>query len=115
MLLIATKWGYFGDGPGIAVVAPAGSIAVFSSIHFHRSGANTTQTARRFYMSQNSSQPILSKEGKELKGFPEPLLKDEKRVSWQRPRCHRPTNSLRNQAERFYRKSRFQSLLSDTA
>ena len=32
--------GYFGDDPGIPVIAPAGSIAVFSSTSFHRSGLN---------------------------------------------------------------------------
>src|SRR5512143_2148920 len=32
--------GYFGTDPGDPVVCPAGSIAVFSSVSFHRSGPN---------------------------------------------------------------------------
>ena len=33
--------GYFGDDPGVPINCPAGSIAVFSSVCFHRSNPNT--------------------------------------------------------------------------
>ena len=44
--------GYFGDDPGIPVIVPAGSIAVFSGFTFHRSGFNTTNKMRRVYLPQ---------------------------------------------------------------
>ena len=36
------KIGYQGDNPGVPALVPAGSIVVFSSRTFHRSGPNTT-------------------------------------------------------------------------
>lgn len=51
--------GYHGDDPGIPVIAPAGSIAVFSSTTFHRSGPNVTANPRRIYLAQYSAEPIL--------------------------------------------------------
>ncbi|OGB67147.1 MAG: phytanoyl-CoA dioxygenase [Caldithrix sp. RBG_13_44_9] len=71
--------GYFGDDPGIPVICPAGSIAVFSSTSFHRSGANTTDQMRRAYSIQFSPEPVLEADGS-LKGLAEPFLKDGKRV-----------------------------------
>ena len=50
--------GYFGDAPGVPIIAPAGSIACFSSTVFHRSGANTTDRMRRVYVAQYSVEPI---------------------------------------------------------
>lgn len=55
--------GYFGDNPGIPVVVPAGSIAVFSSTTFHRSGYNQTDRPRRSYLVQYSSEPIHKPDG----------------------------------------------------
>jgi ectoine hydroxylase-related dioxygenase (phytanoyl-CoA dioxygenase family) len=72
--------GYHGDDPGIAVVVPAGSIAVFSSTTFHRSGANTTQGIRRVYLPQYSAEPILKRDGSGLWGFAEPFHKNGARV-----------------------------------
>ena len=46
--------GYFGKEPGIPVIVPAGSIAVFSSYVFHRSGPNLTNQLRRVYLPQYS-------------------------------------------------------------
>ena len=43
------KVGYFGKEPGIPAIVPAGSLVVFSSLTFHRSGANTTDRMRRAY------------------------------------------------------------------
>jgi ectoine hydroxylase-related dioxygenase (phytanoyl-CoA dioxygenase family) len=42
--------GYFGSEPGTPVIAPAGSIAVFSSTCFHRNGFNRTEKTRRAYL-----------------------------------------------------------------
>lgn len=52
--------GYFGDAPGIPAVVPAGSLVVFSSVVFHRSGANTTDQMRRAYVTQYSPEPIIN-------------------------------------------------------
>lgn len=59
--------GYHGEDPGEPVIIPAGSIAVFSSTCFHRSGTNTTDRMRRSYLVQYSAEPILKPEdGKPL-------------------------------------------------
>ena len=55
--------GYTGDDPGIAIKAPAGSVACFSSTSFHRSGANTTEAMRRVYLTQYSAEPLISSDG----------------------------------------------------
>lgn len=52
------KIGYFGDETGVPAVVPAGSLVVFSSLTFHRSGANTTDRMRRAYVTQYSAEPI---------------------------------------------------------
>lgn len=72
--------GYHGQDPGDPVICPAGSIAVFSSTCFHRSGMNTTKKMRRVYLPQYSSEPIMNKEGTKNWAFAEPFLKDGKRV-----------------------------------
>lgn len=58
--------GYHGDDPGILVSVPAGSIVVFSSRTFHRSGANKTDKMRRSYLAQYSTEPILTKDGSKI-------------------------------------------------
>jgi len=67
--------GYHGDDPGDAVIVPAGSIAVFSSVCFHRSGANKSAQMRRVYLAQYSPEPIRKPNG-EIAGFSEPFLHD---------------------------------------
>ena len=67
--------GYTGEEEGIPVTMPAGSLAVFSSLVFHRSGPNTTPAMRRIYLSQYSPEPIADAEGKP-NGLADPLLKD---------------------------------------
>ncbi|MCI0335126.1 MAG: phytanoyl-CoA dioxygenase family protein [Planctomycetes bacterium] len=52
------KVGYFGKEEGVAAIVPAGSVVVFSSLTFHRSGANTTNKMRRAYVTQYSSEVI---------------------------------------------------------
>ena len=70
--------GYFGDDPGDAVIAPAGSVAVFSSVCFHRSGVNRSPRMRRVYLAQYSPEPVLNLKG-EISNFAEPLLRDGKK------------------------------------
>ena len=79
------KVGYFGDDPGITVTAPAGSIAVFSSIVFHSSSGNLTDQLRRVYLGQYSAEPILSPDGSKLWGNAEPFLRDGKIVAGEPP------------------------------
>ncbi|MGI5397269.1 phytanoyl-CoA dioxygenase family protein [Streptomyces sp. CA-251251] len=55
---------YFGSDPGVPVVVPAGSIAVFSSTVMHRSGPNLTDDYRRVYVAQYSGE-VISKKGSE--------------------------------------------------
>jgi len=71
--------GYFGDDPGDEVKVPAGSIAVFSSTSFHRSGPNKTDKPRRAYAVQWAPETIYEPDGS-VKGIAEPFLKDGKRV-----------------------------------
>jgi len=66
--------GYFGDDPGDPVIVPAGSIACFSSTLFHRSGPNTTDSVRRVYLAQYSTEPILSDDRSKPRHLAEPLL-----------------------------------------
>jgi ectoine hydroxylase-related dioxygenase (phytanoyl-CoA dioxygenase family) len=72
--------GYFGDDPGDPVIVPAGSIACCSSTLFHRSGPNTTDSVRRVYLAQYSTEPILSDDRSKPRHLAEPLLLDGDRV-----------------------------------
>jgi ectoine hydroxylase-related dioxygenase (phytanoyl-CoA dioxygenase family) len=71
--------GYFGDEPGVPVVAPAGSIAVFSSRTFHRSGANPSKRMRRIYLAQYSPVEMPLKEGTTRQAVP--FVKDGQRIA----------------------------------
>ncbi len=71
--------GYFGKEPGVPFIAPAGSICVFSSVTFHRSGANATSKKRRAYAIQFSPDVIYEPDGS-LKGLAEPFLKNGRRT-----------------------------------
>ncbi|MDE0589693.1 phytanoyl-CoA dioxygenase family protein [Halocynthiibacter sp. C4] len=68
--------GYHGDEPGTMVIAPAGSIALFSSMTFHRSGPNLTNNMRRVYLAQYSAEPIKKVNSDELWGQSIPFLRD---------------------------------------
>ena len=72
--------GYFGDDPGIAVVALAGSIAVTSSTTFYRSGANTTGSPRRAYIAQYSVEPMPNPDDPAPRHFADPFLLADKIV-----------------------------------
>lgn len=71
--------GYFGPEPGVPVIAPAGSIAVFSSTCFHRSGSNLTNRMRRAYALQYAQDVVHHADGSVM-GLAEWFLKDGKKV-----------------------------------
>lgn len=72
--------GYFGDDPGIPAVLPAGGMAVFSSVTFHRSGPNTTRKPRREYLPQYSSRVIMNADHTEPWALSEPVLLQGRRA-----------------------------------
>jgi ectoine hydroxylase-related dioxygenase (phytanoyl-CoA dioxygenase family) len=72
--------GYFGPDPGEPVIAPAGSMAVFSSTCFHRSGFNSTSRYRRVYVIQYSPEIIRKPDTGVLAGQAVPFLREGKRV-----------------------------------
>ncbi len=74
------KVGYFGKEPGVPAVVPAGSVVVFSSLTFHRSGANTTDRMRRAYVTQYSPEPISKPDGSGPMHLEVPFLKNGERV-----------------------------------
>ena len=74
------KIGYFGDAPGIPAVVPAGSLVVFTSVSFHRSGPNTTDKMRRAYVTQYSPELIFKPGTQELMHLGVPFLKGGKRL-----------------------------------
>jgi len=74
------KVGYHGDDPGIPAIVPAGSIVVFSSRTFHRSGPNTTENMRRSYLAQYSAEPIMNKDGSKIWAQAVPFIIEGKRV-----------------------------------
>ena len=71
--------GYFGSATGIPVVAPAGSIAVFSSTCFHRSGPNKTDRMRRAYALQFAADTVHEADGSVM-GLEEHFLRNGERV-----------------------------------
>jgi ectoine hydroxylase-related dioxygenase (phytanoyl-CoA dioxygenase family) len=70
---------YFGPEKGIPANCPAGSVVVFSSTTFHRSGSNNTKKMRSAYAIQFSPEPIYEADGS-LKGLAEPFLKNGERL-----------------------------------
>jgi ectoine hydroxylase-related dioxygenase (phytanoyl-CoA dioxygenase family) len=66
--------GYSGHDAGDPVTVPAGSIAVFSSTLFHRTGPNTSDYPRRVYIVQYTAEPLLSEDGSRPRHLAEPLL-----------------------------------------
>lgn len=71
--------GYFGPEKGRPANCPAGSIVIFSSTTFHRSGANFTDKMRRAYAVQFSPEIIYEADGS-LKGLDEKFLENGRRV-----------------------------------
>jgi ectoine hydroxylase-related dioxygenase (phytanoyl-CoA dioxygenase family) len=74
------KVGYFGKEIGVPAIVPAGSIVVFSSVTFHRSGANTTDKMRRAYVTQYSAEPLFKPNSTELMHLGVPFLNDGQKV-----------------------------------
>jgi ectoine hydroxylase-related dioxygenase (phytanoyl-CoA dioxygenase family) len=72
--------GYFGPLKGTPVVAKAGSVAVFSSLTMHSSGANITPRLRRAFISQYSSEPVLTADRTLLWANAVPFLKEGRSV-----------------------------------
>lgn len=75
------KVGYHGPNPGTPCLVPAGSIVVFSSRTFHRSGPNTTDQMRRSYLAQYSAEPIMKKDGSGIWAQAVPLVVNGERVA----------------------------------
>lgn len=71
--------GYFGSEKGVSANCPAGSIVVFSSTTFHRSGTNNTNKLRRAWALQYSPEVIYEADGS-LKGLDELFLKNGQKV-----------------------------------
>jgi ectoine hydroxylase-related dioxygenase (phytanoyl-CoA dioxygenase family) len=70
------KVGYFGNESGIPAIVPAGSLVVFSSLTFHRSGSNATDRMRRVYVTQYSPDRIFKPGTQELMHLGVPFLED---------------------------------------
>ncbi len=68
--------GYQGSDPGDPALVPAGSIVVFSSVLFHRSGENHSPNLRRVYLPQYSAEPIMNKDGSKQWCMAVPFVKD---------------------------------------
>lgn len=75
------KVGYHGPNSGTPCLVPAGSIVVFSSRTFHRSGPNTTAKMRRSYLAQYSAEPIMKKDGSGVWAQAVPLVVNGERVA----------------------------------
>jgi hypothetical protein len=73
--------GYFGPLTGVPVQAKAGTLAVFSSLTLHSSGANTTPTLRRAYIAQYSPEPVLTANRRMLWGNAVPFLRGGRSVA----------------------------------
>ncbi len=74
------KVGYRGDDPGLPALVPAGSVVVFSSRTFHRSGVNISSNVRRSYLAQYSKEVIRTKDGESNWGQAVPFWLDGERV-----------------------------------
>jgi ectoine hydroxylase-related dioxygenase (phytanoyl-CoA dioxygenase family) len=72
--------GYHGDDPGIPAAVPAGSVVVFSSVTFHRSGPNTTPSPRRAHIVQFSPEPIVDPANGQPVHLATPFLDNGRRV-----------------------------------
>ncbi len=72
--------GYNGPEKGVPVKVKAGSIAAFSSMTLHSSGANSTNRLRRVYLAQYSPEPVLTSDRSMLWGNALPFLKNNEVV-----------------------------------
>lgn len=67
--------GYRGTDPGLPVVVPAGTLVMFSSRLFHRSGANHTPALRHAWLIQYTAEPMYRPDGS-LQQLADPFLRD---------------------------------------
>ena len=74
------RQGYFGKEEGVPIIVPAGSVAVFTSVSFHRSGVNTSDRRRRAYVTQYSPEIILSPDTNTPLHLAEPFLEDGRKL-----------------------------------
>ena len=74
------KTGYFGEAPGVPAIVPAGSVVVFSSLSFHRSGPNTTDQMRRAYVTQYSPEILRRPSETEPMHLGVPFLENGRRI-----------------------------------
>ena len=75
------KAGYFGEETGVPAIVPAGSVVVFSSLSFHRSGPNTTDQMRRAYVTQYSPEIIRRPGETDPMHLGVPFLENGRRIS----------------------------------
>ncbi|HEV8247805.1 MAG TPA: phytanoyl-CoA dioxygenase family protein [Polyangiaceae bacterium] len=73
--------GYEGPDPGVPVIAPAGSIACFSSRVLHRSGQNASAGLRRVLLLQYSPEIIFTDDGAAPRHLAEPVVLNGRRVA----------------------------------
>jgi ectoine hydroxylase-related dioxygenase (phytanoyl-CoA dioxygenase family) len=73
--------GYQGNDPGIPVIIPSGSVLVFSSLVFHRSGPNRTDRMRRAFNFNYGIKPLVDPSNPAQQwATNEPFLRDGKIV-----------------------------------
>ena len=70
------KVGYFGSAKGLQATVPAGTVVVFSSLVFHSSSPNRTDSMRRAYVTQYSPDIILEPVTNKPKHLAVPFLKN---------------------------------------
>jgi ectoine hydroxylase-related dioxygenase (phytanoyl-CoA dioxygenase family) len=70
------KVGYFGSDKGLQAIVPAGTVVVFSSLVFHCSSPNRTNSMRRAYVTQYSPEVIMDPSTKTPKHLAVPFLKN---------------------------------------
>ena len=68
------KVGYFGSAKGIEAIVPAGTLVVFSSLVFHCSSPNRTNSMRRAYVTQYSPEIIRDPNSNAPKHLAVPFL-----------------------------------------
>jgi ectoine hydroxylase-related dioxygenase (phytanoyl-CoA dioxygenase family) len=70
------KVGYFGSAKGLQATVPAGTVVVFSSLVFHCSSPNRTDSMRRAYVTQYSPEIILEPVTNKAKHLAVPFLEN---------------------------------------
>ena len=66
--------GYFGTDPGVEVLCPAGSIAVFSSLTLHCSSPNRSNALRSAFNVQYAAVPLMSEDQQSFRHKADPFI-----------------------------------------